>query len=191
MASTNRIPQVRRELELLSRQRVIVGVPLGDKFLQMVASVNETGKVITAKKSWLTIPTRAAKGRKPREIVGLFKPKGKNVLAIKSADGIEVMFVLKKQVVIPPRPFITQTYMHNIDDYRLMMRNGAREIIQGKQAAHGVQNKIGRRVSNDIKMALLRFSNPANAPLTVANKGSNNPLMDTGTLIGSITWVIV
>ncbi|KRN02169.1 hypothetical protein FD13_GL000309 [Levilactobacillus senmaizukei DSM 21775 = NBRC 103853] len=182
------MPHVRAELSKLNHTRVVAGVPVGDSYLQMVASVNETGKIITAKRSWLTIPTAAAGTRKAGDIPGLFKPKGKNILAVANGDQLTVMFYLKKSVTIPTRPFIRWTVAHKRSVWRRIAVQGVSGIIRGTETADGVLAKLGRTATNDIRMTIRDMADPANAPVTVERKGSNNPLMDTGKLIKSITW---
>ncbi|WP_203648895.1 hypothetical protein [Secundilactobacillus yichangensis] len=189
--SFDRKPEVRAEIEKLTHTRIVAGVPLHDSYLQMIAGVNENGAVITAKRQWLTIPTAAAGTRKASEISGLFKPKGKNILAVDNGGELTVMFILKKSVKIPPRPFIWTTREKNRAKYARMMREGVIEIIHGKSTADILQHKLARTMTNDIRITLRDFFDPANAPLTVERKGKNDPLMDTGKLIGSITWTFL
>lgn len=181
-------PKRRAELEKLMHTQIIAGVPLENDYLQMIAGVNENGMTITAKKQWLTIPTAAAGTRKASEIPGLFKPRGKNVLAVQDGDGIKVMFVLKKSVTIPSRPFIWTTDKKNRQKYARIARDGVIDIIRGKSDADKVMHQLARTMTNDIRLTIRDFFEPANAPLTVERKGRNDPLMDTGKLIGSITW---
>lgn len=193
MANSNHIPEWIAASRSLNAMDLVVGVPIDDQFLQMVARVNEHGMVIHAKKSFLTIPTAAAKGRKPSEIPGLFRPKGahNHVLAVadKSAPfGMRIMFVLKESVTIPPRRFIGLSYERYHNEWTQMMVEGFLDVVDGKQTQSGLEAKLGRRISNDIKKTIRDVHSPKNAPLTVENKGFNDPLQDTGKLIGSITW---
>lgn len=193
MASFNRIPEWIAASKRLNELNLVVGVPLDNEFLQMVARVNEHGMVIRAKKSFLTIPTAAAKGRKPSEIPGLFRPRGahNHVLAVadKSAPyGMTIMFVLKESVRIPPRRFIGIAYERNHDEWAHLMREGFFSVMDGKLSAEALGNQLGRRISNDIKKTIRDLHTPRNASLTVDRKGFDNPLQDTGSLIGSITW---
>lgn len=193
MANSNHIPEWIAASRSLNAMDLVVGVPIDDQFLQMVARVNEHGMVIHAKKSFLTIPTAAAKGRKPSEIPGLFRPKGahNHVLAVadKSAPyGMTIMFVLKESVTIPPRQFLGVAYNRNHDEWAQLMRVGFSKVMDGELSAESLSNQLGRRISNDIKKTIKDLHSPRNAPLTAENKGFNDPLQDTGKLIGSITW---
>ncbi|VDG32878.1 hypothetical protein [Lactobacillus brevis] [Lactiplantibacillus mudanjiangensis] len=193
MANINRIPELVAEMKELSQLNLVVGVPVDDEFLQMIARVNENGLTLRAKHNYLTIPTAAADGRKAKDVPGLFRPKGKMVLAVadkSSHNGIKVMFVLKESVRIPPRPFIRFTYNHCRDDWQSLMRRQVGLLMDGKATARSVMNALGRQISNDIKRTIKQMQSPRNAPLTVARKGFDDPLIDTGKLIGSITWKI-
>lgn len=193
MTDINRIPDWIAASKSLNELNLLVGVPLDDSFLQMVARVNEHGMVIRAKKSFLTIPTAAAKGRKPSEIPGLFRPKGahNHVLAVadKSAPyGMAIMFVLKESVRIPPRRFLGIAYDRNHEEWSRLMAEGALKVMDGKLSSESLGNQLGRRISNDIKKTIRDLHTPHNASLTVDRKGFDDPLQDTGKLIGSITW---
>ncbi|WP_367294661.1 hypothetical protein [Levilactobacillus yonginensis] len=193
MASFNHISEWIERSKRLNQTDLIVGVPIDDSFLQMVARVNEHGMVIRAKKSFLTIPTAAAKGRKPSEIPGLFRPKGahNHVLAVadKSAPyGMTIMFVLKESVRIPPRRFLWIAYERNHDAWNELMVAGFSKVMDGKQSVSGLESQLGRRISNDIKKTIRDLHTPRNAGLTADRKGFDDPLQDTGKLIGSITW---
>lgn len=193
MTDINRIPDWIAAGKSLNELNLLVGVPLDDSFLQMVARVNEHGMVIRAKKSFLTIPTAAAKGRKPSEIPGLFRPKGahNHVLAVagKSAPyGMTIMFVLKESVRIPPRRFLGIAYERNHAEWSRLMVEGALKVMDGKLSSEALGNQLGRRISNDIKKTIRDLHTPHNASLTADRKGFDDPLQDTGKLIGSITW---
>ena len=193
MASYNRITSLVTEMQELNHLYLVVGVPVGDEFLQMIARVNENGLTLRAKHNYLTIPTAVANGRKAKDIPGLFRPKGKMVLAVadkSSHNGIKVMFVLKESVRIPPRPFIRFTYNHYKDEWQSLIRRQIVLLMDGKTTARSLMNAVGRRISNDIKRTIKQMQSPRNAPLTVARKGFDDPLIDTGKLIGSITWKI-
>lgn len=78
-----------------------------------LAAVHEYGKTITPVKAQaLAIPVSREASNLAREhggvgeVPGLFRPKGTSILAVKDGKGFKMMFILKDEVVIPPRPFI-------------------------------------------------------------------------------------
>ena len=102
----------------ISPSTFFVGVPrtAGKKdgtSMVNIAAVHEFGATIRpVSASALTIPVTREASELAREhggvgeIPGLFRPKGTKVLARKKGKGFEIMFILKDEVVIPPRPFI-------------------------------------------------------------------------------------
>ena len=52
-------------------------------------------------------------------------------------------------------------------------------------------NLLGQTCVNTIQTYIRDLSSPANSGLTVANKGSSSPLVDTGRLLGSIDYEVV
>jgi phage gpG-like protein len=72
------------------------------------ARLQQEGGVVTPKNvKWLTIPvTRKARRTPARKFPGLFKLKGKQVLATKKGKGFEAQFILVGSVKIPARAFL-------------------------------------------------------------------------------------
>lgn len=78
--------------------------------------------------------------------------------------------------------------------------NGVEEILDDLQAAvvavlggadlDAELGKVGEKWAGRVKIAIRDKSAPPNAPATVAAKGADNPLIDTGRLRNSITWTI-
>jgi hypothetical protein len=98
-----------------------------------IAAVHEYGATIKPRKvRALAIPVSrkaselAKQNRGVRNIPGLFRPKGTKVLALSKGKGFEIMFILRKQSVIPPRPFIRPTAQL----YRPRMARRWREAIR-------------------------------------------------------------
>lgn len=189
--SLNLMPQAYEKLLRLEETRVVVGVPYNDKFLNMVGMVQETGadiKPVNGK--YLVIPTREANGRKPAQIDGLFK--AGHVLAVKDdgqPHGMRVMFILKDEVHIPPRPWLRHTWAVHGQEWAELARDLVFKCVTEEAFPYEeVFNRLGQQAVKDVKQSIKEFSNPANAPLTASNKGKNDPLMDSGKLIDSITW---
>ena len=95
-----------------------VGIPRNKGKLVMIAAVHEYGKTIRpVKAKALAIPVSRFAAEQARRyggvgnIPGLFRPKGKRILALSAGfAGIVPMFILSKQTVIPPRPFIEPSF---------------------------------------------------------------------------------
>lgn len=184
------------ELAELDRYSIEIGI-FGDddSFYAMIANVHEFGMAIHAKNGkYLTIPTKEAGGRKASEIPGLFRPKGKDVLAVadKSAEnGIKVMFILKESVDIPERSFVRSTFDEKNDEWMDFLERQIEKLCDLEIDAQTVFNRLGAKIAGDIQEKIRDIRTPKNSPITVQNKGSDNPLIDTGGLRNHVTWKLV
>lgn len=179
------------KLSQLSRDRLVVGVPWSDQHLNMIGIVQEFGTTIKPKNSqYLVIPTKNAKGKRPKDIPGLFK--AGHVLAVNDKSqpyGMRIMFILKESVVIPKRPFLRFTEDHNLDKWTELAADLAFNVLLRKINPEEFYSRLGEVIVNDIKNTIKKFDNPHNAPLTIDNKGFDDPLIQTGKLRDSITWI--
>lgn len=183
------------QLEKLQTVRLSIGVPWTNQRLNMIALVNEYGADIKPKnKACLIIPTKEAKGRKPGEVANLFRPRPphNHVLAVPDKSqpyGMRVMFILKDEVHIPPRPFLRYTFDHYLDNWTELAADLAFKVFVGEINYQDVFPVLGDAVVEDIKRTIKEFSEPKNAPLTIANKGFDDPLIEKGELRDSIHWI--
>jgi hypothetical protein len=98
---------------------------------------------------------------------------------------------------IPERPFMRNAMRSNRDSYKAAMKASAktivREIAAGKSAADAktmALRKLGIKAQGDIQAEITSLSSPPNSPVTIALKGSSNPLIDSGELRAAITYKI-
>jgi len=98
---------------------------------------------------------------------------------------------------IPERPFMQNALRDGRAGNRSAMIQGAKTIVRaavmGKDAtaaARQVLRKLGIKVQGDIQEEINALQTPPNAPSTIAQKGSSNPLVDTGELRSSVTFKI-
>lgn len=184
-----------RELAELDRYSIEIGIfGSDDSFYAMIANVHEFGMTIKAKNKYLAIPTKEAGDRKPADIPGLFQPKGKNVLAVadKAAEnGIKVMFILKESVNIPERSFIRSTFDDKNDEWMDFLEKQIEKLCEFEIDARTVFQRLGAKIVGDIQEKMRDIRTPPNAPLTVENKGFDNPLIHTGSLRRHVTWKLV
>lgn len=183
------------EIDKLNRYALEIGIFGGsadDNFYSMIANVHEFGMTIHAKNKYLTIPTKHAEGRKASEIPGLFRPKGKDILAVANGDGtLTVMFILKESVNIPERSFIRSTFDENEDGWSEFIGERVNLIFEGEMRARQLFEQLGAKIVGQIQKKMTDIRSPKNAAITAANKGSDNPLMDTGELRRRVTWQVV
>ncbi|EAC4967781.1 hypothetical protein NMB04_002846 [Listeria monocytogenes] len=183
-----------RELDQLDRYSLQIGLfGEDDSFIQMIAGVHEFGLTIRPKGKYLTIPTQEAGDRRARDIPGLFKPRGKNILAVAGPDGkLTVMFYLKKEVNIPERSFLRSTFDEKSNKWGELFEGWIDDIIHGKLSAEQVYNRLGAKIVDDIQMKIVEIQTPAKSAATLArNPRKNNPLIVTGKMKNSVTWKVM
>lgn len=201
--------KITKELKYLKTHEVQIGF-WGDRdgHLLTIVRANEYGaKIVPHNKSGkLWIPSREAirkygKSVKPSDVKDLFvagskKVNGKKVLG-KSAGITEngkyvVLFYLLDHVRIPARPFLRKAFYDNQRKYRRLVKVGIDEIVYDDKTGYDLLVKLGKAGVSDVRESIRRWTKPGNAPLTIDNKrGQNNPLVDTGRLIKSVTYKIV
>lgn len=201
--------KITKELKYLKTHEVQIGF-FGDRdgHLLTIVRANEYGaKIVPHNKSGkLWIPSHEAirkygKSVKPSDVKDLFvagskKVDGKKVLG-KSAGVIEngkyvVLFYLLDHVRIPARPFLRKAFYDNQRKYRRLVKVGIDEIVYDDKTGHDLLVKLGKTGVSDVRESIVRWTKPGNAPLTIDNKrGTNNPLVDTGSLIKHVTYKIV
>jgi hypothetical protein len=89
---------------------------------------------------------------------------------------------------IPERPFLRDT----ADAIRPEMNSLADKILdrimRGKSTIDEGLDIMGLKVQSAIKAAITNWKTPPNAPSTIAKKGVDNPLVDTGQMRNSIEF---
>ena len=201
----NNIPKLMKNLKQLKGSTIKVGVPDGDK--ADIAAVHEFGATITAKKKYLAIPLqRKYKGRSPKEFSDLFFVPSKNgnggtLCKTKGKGKVEACYWLTKSVKIPERSFLRACIDFNqkYNSYVSSLIIATKEIFAEKQIDNWLEshndpdpmlNALGLQFRGYVQKYIRDLSSPANAPLTKAVKGSGNPLIDQGHLVGSIEYEI-
>ena len=93
---------------------------------------------------------------------------------------------------IPPRPAIRVGFMAPIKSgsYSSYFIESIQRIAEGKSTFKQEYTRIGAIAKIDLKKAVADWDTPRNAPLTVALKGFDNPLIDSGLLYDSIDFKV-
>lgn len=193
----NNIPKLMKNLRKLNSSTISVGVPDGE--MADIAAVHEFGATITAKKKYLAIPLQKKyRNVSPRSVSGLFfvpnksgnggtlcRTKGKG----KNAD-VEACYWLTKSVKIPERSFLRSTLDNKGKDFYKFAEKQVDKWLQSNSDPEPMLNALGLQFRGYVQKNIRDLSSPPNAPLTVALKGSNSPLTDTGNLASSIEYEI-
>lgn len=89
---------------------------------------------------------------------------------------------------IPERPFMRNAMKNNENKYRAAMKGQAPKILNGKVKPTMVLEKLGIMAQSDIQQEITTLVSPPNSPVTIARKGSSNPLIDTGEMRQAVTY---
>lgn len=154
----NDFPQVKKQLEILNGTGVEVGVLKGEH--AWLASIHEYGCNI---------------GVTPKMRAWLHY---QGVHLKKSTTHIH----------IPERSFIRAGYDQNREQVLAKASKLLADVTAGKMTARGCYQALGLELSSKIKDYAVNLSDPPNSGFTIARKGSSNPLVDTGDMIGGISW---
>lgn len=160
----NHIPKLKRDLEYLDNHHVEIGVfGEGDSKILMIARVHEFGTQIQV--------TEAMRG-------------------YLHSIGIHLKDETNK-INIPERSFMRSGFDSR---KRKIQKQGEKlltDVLTMKTRAKPAMKALGLVISTQIQEYLTSLSSPPNHPATVQNKGSSNPLIDSGQLRESITYKIV
>lgn len=90
----------------------------------------------------------------------------------------------------PERPFLRSTMRANAAQYARFLGSNIHLVFQKKRTVVQLLNALGSKAAADVKNTIRRGIPPPNAPETVRRKKSSKPLIDTGQLLNSITWLV-
>lgn len=195
---TNNIPRLKRILRELGGRQIKVGVFGEDNYqygndadLVTIAYVHEFGTTIRPKTAkWLTIPLiPAAKNKRAGEFSDLFFYKVSETtafLARKVGKGKENVFLLVKSVTIPERSFLRTGFDENVDKVADKIERLLDDVLNFNVDPDLFLDAIGMEFAGLIQRHMRGIASPPNSGITSRVKGSNNPLQDTGRLIGAI-----
>lgn len=189
----NKFPDMQASIKNMKNKTIKTGC-FGEH--AWLAGIHEYGCVITPGSGrYLTIPCNPkAKGRRAREFSDLFfleSESGVKFLArLKGKDGFEIMYTLVTKVIIPERAFLRNGHDENIKAVLKQAGKLTCDVLHGKMKEVDCMKTIGIKMSSAIKDSARDLSSPQNHWTTIETKRSSNPLVDTGDMIGSITYKI-
>lgn len=143
----------------------------------------------TTRKNPLALEKVAARLKQlaSREIAVGF-PRGK---AQAYPDGTSVVEVAARHVFgegVPQRDFMALAKPGIAEKTRPILRAIAAAETPGEVTA--LQNAAGLAAQAQIQTAIVELDSPPNSPATIAAKKSSNPLIDTGHMKDSVTFVV-
>lgn len=93
-----------------------------------------------------------------------------------------------KYITIPERSFLRTGHDTYADEVVKNCEMALGQVINGKMSIDTWLDAYGQMLADKIKLYMRDLKSPPNHPFTIQNKGSSNPLIDTGNLLESITW---
>jgi hypothetical protein len=138
---------------------------------------------------------QAIRGLRPTTLrVGVLEPEGG---AEADADGATLAGIAAINEYgsadghVPERSFLRSTFdAHQTEYGRELAQVIEDAALSGADPEQGLA-RLGLRIVGDVQEAIASGVGPANAPSTVARKGSSKPLIDTGRLRQSIRSEVV
>lgn len=91
---------------------------------------------------------------------------------------------------IPPRPFLAPAIEKGAPQYQRLAEVMIPKVLSGEMAMKTLLEQMGNLAEGHVKQEITDLKTPANAESTIAKKGSDNPLIDSGHLRQSIRYVI-
>lgn len=198
--------EVINELKMLETYHLEVGIKYGGEMMVKIANVQEYGADITPKKGkFLTIPSiRAIKLAKTKGVdctvrdledegVKMFRPKGKRVICMTTPKQkkLVVLFYLMTHVHVPERSYFRSTANAKQNKWVDYFGRQIEKVANGDLTAKQAWSKFGDIIVRDIQHQIRAIKEPGNAAVTKENKGSSNPLIDTGELLRSIGYEVI
>lgn len=90
----------------------------------------------------------------------------------------------------PERSFLRSTMAENRDMYMALAKKGGARVLAGDASVDLVLSKIGQVIESDVKAKIVSIQTPPNSQATITMKGSSNPLIDTGHMLGQIKYEV-
>lgn len=91
-------------------------------------------------------------------------------------------------IKIPERSFLRSGHDKEIDGVMDKANMAVMQVLSGRMSEKQFLDMIGQMLATKIKDYARDLDNPPNHPYTTEQKGSSNPLVDTGNMIEGITW---
>lgn len=86
----------------------------------------------------------------------------------------------------PPRPFMRYTVIKNKQKWINILQDILPQNMDVKRSL----NILGDVVADDVSQMIKAFAVPPNRPSTIARKGFNDPLVETGLMRDSVGWKV-
>ena len=91
---------------------------------------------------------------------------------------------------VPERSFLRSTFDEQQKKYMGMAAKLFKKVVEGKMTTKRIADLIGSEAQDDVIDKINSIKTPPNSAATIARKGEDNPLVDTGHLKKSIRYEV-
>lgn len=92
--------------------------------------------------------------------------------------------------VVPERSFMRSTTKEKKKEIIAFQKKIAKKIVKGEISMEHGLGLLGEFMTDLIKRKIVAIKSPPNSFLTIKEKGSSNPLIDTGQMLNSVTYEV-
>lgn len=157
----NEFPKIEASVKQLNGKKVSVGV-LGGGEQSWLASIHEYGCIIEV----------TDKMRKYLAANGLYLKK------------------TTTHITIPERAFLRNGYDESKDEVIDKAEAVLGDVVGGTMSSNQLFELVGLLLKSKIQDYARDLDSPPNHPFTTKRKGSSNPLVDSGSMIGAISYKV-
>lgn len=95
-------------------------------------------------------------------------------------------------VKYPPRPFIRAGFLPRLktSEYVPLFQNAITSVLEGKATFKQAYTKMGPVLVKGLQNEIIGWDTPPNSARTVAEKGFNDPLIDSGKMLESVDFKV-
>lgn len=147
----------------------------------LIAALNEYGGVIKRPASQITIYRKVNAAGTGFLRNGRFVRRSQSNFASTHA-------VPAYTITIPPRPFMRTMITKYSKDWG---REAGQLLVSNNYDMDRAMHLMGERIKGQLQQTIIEFKSPPNAPSTIARKGFNDPLIDTGHMLNSVDYEII
>ena len=91
-------------------------------------------------------------------------------------------------ISVPKRPFMNIAFAKNKKNYTKIVK---KQLSKVEKVDYKVfLNKLGIKAQGDVQREITALRSPANSEATVKAKGSSNPLINSGHMLQSVTFIV-
>ena len=94
------------------------------------------------------------------------------------------------EIIIPPRAFMRQTSDNHKKEWMWKFREYLVKVLDGKMTFEQAMERLGLTIQGDVKETISTFSEPHNSPMTIAMKGKDTPLRNTGIMLATVDYEV-